>query len=276
MLFSTPSTYRINVQLDPDESLRPNCSNASLVRFAQQCRTAPLCLQLRDYNVPKGSWEIENWVALERSPLHDNDYDTWLFRHEVEYGVTDHFQIAVYVANWDFAPRGGEEEEEAEGAEAVESDQAEAHAEADEKPHRRPILQLRRGIDLQSDESEYGLARLGRIRGGELRRSFRRTRRKGPAAEKLWAVAIVYNAIVEFEWEGAHLEGEKIEFAQTFGVSYQVHPKVAVGGELVHEIAFPDFNKTNAERRGALRRPEHLLSQQGLLRDGECALAHDR
>jgi hypothetical protein len=56
---------------------------------------------------PKGSWEIENWVTLERSPLHDHDFDSWFFRHEIEYGVTDRFQIALYVANWDFAPRGG-------------------------------------------------------------------------------------------------------------------------------------------------------------------------
>jgi hypothetical protein len=71
------------------------------------------------------------------------------------------------------------------------------------------------------------------------------------------------------------LEAEEIEFAQTFGVSYQVHPNVAVGGELVHEVAFPDFNQANAERAEVFVGPECLLPRKELLRHCERALAND-
>jgi hypothetical protein len=200
---------------------------------------------------PKGSWEIENWVTLERSPLHDNDYDSWFFRNEVEYGVTDHFQIAVYVANWDFAPRGGEEKEEveAEGAETAESHEAEEDEGGEEKPHRSARYGSS-GVELIYNLTNPNTDWLGSAVYAEANFGDRFAELEGKILlqKNFGPLAIVYNAIVEFEWEGAHLEAEEIEFAQTFGVSYQVHPNVAVGSELVHEIAFPDFNKSNAER----------------------------
>ena len=200
---------------------------------------------------PKGSWEIENWVTLERSPLHDHDFDSWFFRHEIEYGVTDRFQIALYVANWDFAPRGGEdeEEEEAETGGATESSEAEEHEESDGKPHRSARYGSS-GVELIYNLTNPNTDLLGSAVYAEANFGDRFAELEGKLLlqKNFGPLAIVYNAIVEFEWEGAHLEAEEIEFAQTFGVSYQVHPNVAVGGELVHEVAFPDFNQANAER----------------------------
>ena len=176
---------------------------------------------------PQGSVEFENWVTFKRSPLHDQDFDVWQFRHEIEYGVTSRFQLAVYVADWDFAPREG----------------------ADAKPHRSARYSSS-GVELiynltnpNTDwigSSLYFEALVGdRLLGIEgkllLQKNF------GP-------LAIVYNAILEAEWEGAHLDEQKGEFAQTLGVSYQLHPAVSIGGELLHEIEIPDWNRSRAER----------------------------
>ena len=200
----------------------------------------------------KGSWEIENWVTLERSPLHDSNFNSWLFRHEIEYGVTDRFQIALYVANWDFAPRGGEEEE-AEGetavGESMDREEAEEHKGGDDKPHRSARYGSS-GVELIYNLTNPNTDILGTAVYAEANFGDRFAELEGKILlqKNFGPLEVVYNAAIEFEWEGAHLEAEEIEFAQTFGVSYQVHPNVAVGGELVHEVAFPDFNQANAER----------------------------
>jgi hypothetical protein len=48
----------------------------------------------------KGEIELENWVTWKSGPNDQNGFD---FRHEIEYGVTDRFQLALYVADWQVA-----------------------------------------------------------------------------------------------------------------------------------------------------------------------------
>ncbi len=47
----------------------------------------------------QGSLELENWVTWQRitNPDRSDEVD---FRHELEYGVTDKFQVSVYLADW--------------------------------------------------------------------------------------------------------------------------------------------------------------------------------
>src|SRR4029453_6154253 len=47
----------------------------------------------------RGSLELENWVTWQRvtDPDRSDEVD---FRHELEYGVTDKFQVSVYLADW--------------------------------------------------------------------------------------------------------------------------------------------------------------------------------
>ena len=46
---------------------------------------------------PAGSVEIENWATTRfRDGFTDAE-----FRHEIEIGLTEHFQASVYLANWD-------------------------------------------------------------------------------------------------------------------------------------------------------------------------------
>src|SRR5438309_2361925 len=43
----------------------------------------------------KGQWEIEQWVT-QRHGQSRGDYDAWLLRTEVEYGITDKLQTSLY------------------------------------------------------------------------------------------------------------------------------------------------------------------------------------
>src|SRR4030095_13916220 len=52
---------------------------------------------------PKGSIEFENWVTWKHSDLRGvDDEEVYQFRHEIEFGVTDHLQLAIYVADWQY------------------------------------------------------------------------------------------------------------------------------------------------------------------------------
>ena len=61
-------------------------------------------------------------------------------------------------------------------------------------------------------------------------------------------IVVAYNAILEAEWEGEEAgvyDEQKGVFEQTFGVSYQFNPYFLVGGELLHEIEFPEWSDVN-------------------------------
>ena len=46
-----------------------------------------------------GSLELENWVTWQRA-AGPEQFDQVNFRHELEYGVTDRFQMSIYLADW--------------------------------------------------------------------------------------------------------------------------------------------------------------------------------
>ena len=185
---------------------------------------------------PQGSVELENWVTFKRSPLHDRSADVWEFRHEIEYGVTSRFQLAVYVADWDFAPRG----DAAEGA----------------KPHRSARYR-HSGVELIYNLSNPNTDWIGSALYFEAVAGDRLLETEGKALlqKNFGPVAVVYNAILEAEWEGAHLDEQNGEFSQTLGVSYQIHPSVSLGGELVHEIEIPDWSRSKAKRAAVFLGP---------------------
>src|SRR5438874_10299893 len=49
-----------------------------------------------------GSLEMENWTTWRRTtdPARSDQVD---FRHEFEFGITDKFQVSIYVADWFYA-----------------------------------------------------------------------------------------------------------------------------------------------------------------------------
>lgn len=170
---------------------------------------------------PKGMWEYEQFVTWSTSKGNDSKFDRLDFRHEFEVGLTDHLQLGIYVADWRY-----------QDGRSVENDRAEYRDTAFEL-----IYNLTNPV-----ADPVGLALYGEVKIGdelfELEGKFIVQKDIGP-----WT--LVYNVIIEAEWEGDRYEEDKGEFAQTFGVSYQVRPQFLVGAELVHEVEFPDWNETD-------------------------------
>ena len=50
--------------------------------------------------LPKGRWEFEQWVTARLEKEHGT-YSVFDFREEIEYGVTDNFQISLYLNHHD-------------------------------------------------------------------------------------------------------------------------------------------------------------------------------
>src|SRR5215217_346172 len=52
------------------------------------------------YPEGKGQLEYEQWFTAENGKPSDHGYNAFRLRHEFEYGVTENFDLSVYVANW--------------------------------------------------------------------------------------------------------------------------------------------------------------------------------
>jgi hypothetical protein len=52
------------------------------------------------YPEGKGNFEYEQWATYQAHTDEDSNFQRITFRHEFEYGVTDYFDLSIYVANW--------------------------------------------------------------------------------------------------------------------------------------------------------------------------------
>jgi hypothetical protein len=162
-----------------------------------------------------GSLELENWVTWKRitGPDHSDEVD---FRHELEYGVTDKFQVSVYLADW-FYQSDREYSGFAYSDSAIEL-----------------IYNLTNPV-----VDPLGLSIYGEIKAGdrlvELESKLIAQRNFGP-------LILAYNATLEAVWEGKELEEREGEFAQAVGASYEISPRISAGIELLHEFVFPEWH----------------------------------
>lgn len=46
--------------------------------------------------LPQGTWEFEQWATLQTGK-DGGKWDTWLFREEIEYGITDRLNASIYL-----------------------------------------------------------------------------------------------------------------------------------------------------------------------------------
>ena len=46
--------------------------------------------------------EIENWITWKTHKPDDRGFDQVEFRHELEFGITERFQAAIYLADWNY------------------------------------------------------------------------------------------------------------------------------------------------------------------------------
>ena len=161
-----------------------------------------------------GSLELENWITWKRisGPDRSDEVD---FRHELEYGVTDRFQVSVYLADWFY-----ENDQERSGF--AYSDSA---------------IELIYNLTNPVDDL-IGLSIYGEMKGGD---RLIELESKLIAQKNLGPLILAYNATLEAVWEGKDLEEREGEFAEAVGASYEISPRISAGLELLHEFVFPEW-----------------------------------
>jgi len=165
---------------------------------------------------PAGSIESENWTTTRFS----DGFTEADFRHELEIGITEHFQASIYFANWDYTRR------ENRGAH-YDSSSLEL------------IYNLTNPVT-----DPIGISLYQEIGGG--RRAFE-SETKLIAQKNFGPLILVYNLTLEAEWEDESLREHNGEIQQAFGASYELSPRVSVGAEVLHEVLLPAWHSSEAE-----------------------------
>ncbi|MEY2572878.1 MAG: hypothetical protein QOJ87_1091 [Verrucomicrobiota bacterium] len=168
---------------------------------------------------PPGDVEVENWVTWRTHKPDDRGFDQVDFRHELEFGITENFQAAVYLADWNYH----------DGLSAGE----------------RGFTLSGSALELIYNFTNPVADTIGLAAYQEFQTGCRRfeSESKLLAQKNFGKFVVAYNATLEAEWEGEGLEERKGEFQQSLGLSYEVSPRLLFGAEFVHEIAFPDWSE---------------------------------
>ncbi|MEI6340039.1 MAG: hypothetical protein WCQ57_15895 [Verrucomicrobiota bacterium] len=171
---------------------------------------------------PKGEIEIEQWVTWKTQREGGSRGNTFDFRTEIEYGITDRLQLGVYLADWRVVDSvaGGDD-----GAHASFQDSA-----------IELIYNLTNPVTDLVGSAIYGEMKIGPEKF-ELEGKFILQKNFGP-------FVVSYNATLEAEWEGerfGYFNERKGTFEQTLGASYQFSPNFMLGGEFLHEFEISDW-----------------------------------
>lgn len=181
--------------------------------------TRPFTFVYESTTMPPGAFEYEQWVTWKTDKDADSSFDQFDFRHELEFGVTDHFQLAVYVSDWSYA-----------GGRSVTDDGATWKNIAVEgiynlaNPARDP----------------FGLGLYGEVKVGD---EVAALEGKLIIDKQVGDWAFAWNGIIEAEWEGSDYAEDKAEFGNVLGVSRGLGPSWRVGAELIHEVEYEDWSR---------------------------------
>ena len=166
---------------------------------------------------PPGSFEIENYATTQFA----DRFTGATFRHEIEIGITDHFQASIYFANWNYTRRG--------------SDRG-AHYDSSSL---ELIYNLTNPV-----ADPIGISLYQEVSAG--RRAFE-SETKLIAQKNFGPLILAYNLTLEAEWADEGLREHSGEIQQAFGASYEISPRVSVGAEMLHEILLPAWRSSEAE-----------------------------
>jgi|ERR1051326_8775492 len=165
---------------------------------------------------PPGSVEIENWATA----AFNGGFTDAHFRHEIEIGITEHFQASVYLANWDY----------------TRSENRGTH-------YQSSSLELIYNVT-NPVADPVGISLYQEISGG--RRNFE-SETKLIAQKNFGPLILAYNVALEAEWEEVGLREHNGEIQQALGASYEISPRVSMGVEMLHEILLPGWKSAAAE-----------------------------
>ena len=172
--------------------------------------------------MPKGAVEFENWATWKHIGNPGTAHtDLFQFRHELEFGITDHLQFGVYLFDWQYNRRDEEGHQARWQHSGIELIYSLTNPTTDF---------LGSALYFEAVAGDDSLELEGKLL---LQKNF------GP-------LRVAYNAILEAEWEGekfGHFDERNGEFAQTLGVSYDINKSFSVGAEVLHEIPLPDWSE---------------------------------
>jgi hypothetical protein len=165
-----------------------------------------------------GSVELENWATFQTGDPGTSRFSELDFRHEFELGITDRFQLSLYVADWlyqtGFPERPSGFVYSASALEAIYN-------------LTNPVV------------DPIGLSIYQEVKVGD---RLVESESKLIAQKNFGPLILAYNATLEATWEGSGLEEEEGELQQALGASYELSPRVSVGLELIHEFVFPKWH----------------------------------
>jgi hypothetical protein len=171
---------------------------------------------------PVGNVEFEQWITSKASKASNPDFSRFEFRHEVEIGLTEQMQIGLYLADWRLT-----EGTSADGAEYRTS-----------------------GLDVRYQLSDPNTSAFGSALYGEVLLGPEKFVLEGKLLlqKNLGNVSMVYNGVVEAEWEGDQYQTTTGVWKNTLGMSYQINPHLFLGLEAVHEVEFADWASAGDHR----------------------------
>lgn len=183
--------------------LAPAASNAAERRFTYSYETT---------TTPKGVWEFEQWATWKSY----SNRDRFEFRHELEYGLRDDLQLGLYLSDWRLTnPDEGDTEVEWRTA----------------------------GVELIYSMSDPTKDLIGSALYGEVLIGPEKFALEGKILlqKNFGPLALVYNFVLEAEWEGKDYEETVGVIENTAGISYQISPNFLIGAEAVHEVELAEW-----------------------------------
>ena len=165
---------------------------------------------------PPGGIDIEQWVTWRTHTRDDPDFDQVDLRHELEFGITERLQVAIYVADWNYVD-----------GETVD----------------RGFFYSDSALELIYNLTNPVIDPLGLSIYQEYKMGDRlfEWESKLIAQKNFGPLILAYNATLEAVWEGDDLAEREGELVQALGVSYEFSPRVSTGLEVLHETVFPEW-----------------------------------
>jgi hypothetical protein len=191
-----------------------------------QASARPFTFSYDTYAIGKGNFEYEQWTTWKTHKPEEHGFDSFEFRHELEYGVADNFTLSLYLPNWSY-----EDSHEKKGTH-FDSVGLEAIVYLT-NPVKDPIgIGLYQELDVGDHTLEIETKLLLQKDIGK------------------WT--FVYNMILETEIEGVFSSSSDSEvtgeFNHTLGVQYALRPNLFVGAEALLEFEYENwsrYEKTN-------------------------------
>lgn len=176
--------------------------------------------------LPEGDLEFEQSITNQNGK-EDGDYSEWNFRTELEYGVTENYQTALYF-NWDSIRSEGVTGQENQNEAKFKNISWENIYQV-LNPNLDPVglaLYGEWGTDGIDHELEWKLL----------------------LSKPFGKFELVTNAVYEMEWEREDSQTEReatLEF--TLGAAYHLTPKLSLGLEARNKSAYPDGLDLNGQ-----------------------------